>query len=125
MTALTFLPIPSLPLRSGAQINGGRTNLPRGASPGAPRQAPEPLALEVGEDVAPQYDPVFVARLVGRVVDEAQAKIRKISCWGKPAYRNPDIFRSEDALDPLRGRDDFRLLMLDLAFPAEAFARSE
>jgi serine/threonine protein kinase/tetratricopeptide (TPR) repeat protein len=38
-------------------------------------------------------------------------------------YRNPDAYRTEDALDPLRGRDDFRLLMLDLAFPAEAFAR--
>ena len=40
-------------------------------------------------------------------------------------YRNPDAYRTEDALDPLRGRDDFRLLMMDLAFPAEAFARGE
>ena len=66
-----FLPIPSLPLLSGAQINGGLDQTPgrQGASPGAPRPAPEPLALEVGEDVAPQYDPIFVARLVGRVVD--------------------------------------------------------
>jgi hypothetical protein len=37
-------------------------------------------------------------------------------------YRNPDAYRTEDALDPLRGREDFRLLMLDLAMPAEPFA---
>jgi serine/threonine-protein kinase len=31
-------------------------------------------------------------------------------------------FRTLDVLDPLRGRDDFRLLMMDIAFPAEPFA---
>jgi hypothetical protein len=40
-------------------------------------------------------------------------------------YRSADIFRSEDALDPLRGRDDFRLLMMDVAFPDEPFARGD
>jgi serine/threonine-protein kinase len=40
-------------------------------------------------------------------------------------YRNLDAFRHEDALDPLRGRDDFKLLMMDLAFPAEPFCGSE
>ena len=40
-------------------------------------------------------------------------------------YRNGNAYRTEDALDPLRSRDDFRLLMMDLAFPAEAFARRE
>ncbi len=38
-------------------------------------------------------------------------------------YRNPDAYRTEDALDPLRVRDDFRMLMMDLAMPAEPFAR--
>jgi hypothetical protein len=38
-------------------------------------------------------------------------------------FRNPDVYRTEDALDPLRDRDDFRLLMLDLAMPSEPFAR--
>ena len=38
-------------------------------------------------------------------------------------YRSPDIFRSQDALDPLRGGDDFRLLMMDVAMPADPFAR--
>ncbi len=33
-----------------------------------------------------------------------------------------ESYRTEDALDPLRGRDDFRLLLLDLAMPADPFA---
>ena len=37
-------------------------------------------------------------------------------------YRNRDALRREPALEPLRHRDDFRLLMMDLAFPAEIFA---
>jgi hypothetical protein len=37
-------------------------------------------------------------------------------------YRNADAFRTEDALDPLRDRSDFRLLLMDLAMPAEPFA---
>jgi hypothetical protein len=37
-------------------------------------------------------------------------------------YRSLDAFRTEDALDPLRSRPDFRLLLDDLAFPADPFA---
>jgi hypothetical protein len=37
-------------------------------------------------------------------------------------YRNPRAYRAESALDPLRSRDDFRLLMMDVSFPAEPFA---
>jgi hypothetical protein len=37
-------------------------------------------------------------------------------------YRSAAAFRNHDVLDPLRGRDDFRLLMMDLDFPAEPFA---
>ena len=37
-------------------------------------------------------------------------------------YASLDAYRTEDALDPLRSRDDFRLLLMDLAFPADAFA---
>jgi serine/threonine-protein kinase len=37
-------------------------------------------------------------------------------------YRDPVTFRTETALDPLRGRADFRLLTMDLDFPAEPFA---
>jgi hypothetical protein len=38
-------------------------------------------------------------------------------------YRSIDIYRTEASLDPLRDREDFRLFMLDLAFPADPFAR--
>jgi hypothetical protein len=37
-------------------------------------------------------------------------------------YRNPDAYRTEDALDPLRCRPDFQFLIMDLAMPAEPFA---
>jgi hypothetical protein len=38
-------------------------------------------------------------------------------------YHSPAAFRYEPALGPLQGRDDFRLLLMDMAFPADAFAR--
>jgi hypothetical protein len=37
-------------------------------------------------------------------------------------YRNAPAWRTEPARDPLRSRDDFRLLMMDVAFPAEPSA---
>jgi hypothetical protein len=40
-------------------------------------------------------------------------------------YRGPDVYRVEDALDPLRDRPDFRSLMRDLATPADPFARAK
>jgi hypothetical protein len=54
--------------------------------------------------------------------DEAMAVLHRAVEVG---HRNPDAYRTEDALDPLRDRPDFRLLLMDLAFPAEAFARGE
>jgi hypothetical protein len=36
-------------------------------------------------------------------------------------YRSPNAYRTESALDPLRARPDFRLLMMDLAMPAGPF----
>jgi serine/threonine protein kinase len=50
----------------------------------------------------------------------AMADLRQAVAKG---YRNPAEYRREPALDPLRGRDDFRVLMLDLAFPSDVFAR--
>jgi tetratricopeptide (TPR) repeat protein len=41
------------------------------------------------------------------------------------AYRSPDAYRNEDALDPIRDRPDFRLLMRDLTMPADPFARHD
>ncbi len=51
--------------------------------------------------------------------DAAMALLLRAVAMG---YRNPDSFRTADALDPLRSRDDFKLLMMDLAMPAEPFA---
>src|SRR5262249_33486674 len=42
---------------------------------------------------------------------------------GGDGYRDADAILNEAALDPLRDREDFRLLMLDLAMPADPFAR--
>ena len=39
-------------------------------------------------------------------------------------YRGPAI-RTEPALDPLRTRPDFQLLLRDVDFPAEPFARGD
>jgi len=39
-------------------------------------------------------------------------------------YRNLPRFERDPDLDPLRKRPDFRLLMLELAFPADPFART-
>ena len=37
-------------------------------------------------------------------------------------FRVVGDYRTEEALDPLRDREDFRLLMMDLVFPSDAFA---
>jgi serine/threonine-protein kinase len=58
-------------------------------------------------------------------ITEADAAMTSLYRAVGMGYRSTDIFRSEDALGPLRGRDDFRLLILDVAFPVEAFARGE
>ena len=42
---------------------------------------------------------------------------------GRIGLPRGEKYRTESALDPLRGRDDFRLLMMDLVVPADPFAR--
>jgi hypothetical protein len=39
-------------------------------------------------------------------------------------YRNRIKLGLESALEPLRSRDDFQLLMMDLAMPVDPFARA-
>ena len=39
-------------------------------------------------------------------------------------YRDPLTYRNETALDPLRNRYEFKLLMMDLAMPKQPFART-
>ena len=38
-------------------------------------------------------------------------------------YQDANAFRTEAALGPLRGREDFRLMMMDLAMPDEPFSK--
>jgi serine/threonine protein kinase/tetratricopeptide (TPR) repeat protein len=51
--------------------------------------------------------------------ETAMAVLRRAVAMG---YRDANAYRTESALDPLRDRDDFRLLMMDLAMPADPFA---
>jgi tetratricopeptide (TPR) repeat protein len=55
--------------------------------------------------------------------DEAARAIAALTRAVGMGYRNAYAWRTESALDPLRSRDDFRLLLMDVAFPAEPFAR--
>jgi eukaryotic-like serine/threonine-protein kinase len=54
--------------------------------------------------------------------DRAMEQLRRAIGMG---YRNLGSFRTEAALGPLRDRPDFRLLMMDLAIPADPFARHD
>ena len=51
--------------------------------------------------------------------DAAMAMLRKAIAMDR---RDLTAFRNEDALDPLRDRVDFKLLMMDLAMPGDPFA---
>ncbi len=51
--------------------------------------------------------------------DAAMALLHEAVAMG---YRDPSAFRAEDALDPLRDRLDFRVLLMDLSVPAAPFA---
>ncbi len=53
-------------------------------------------------------------------VETAMAQLKKAISMG---YRDPREYRAEAALDVLRGRADFQLLMLDLGFPKDPFAQ--
>jgi hypothetical protein len=53
------------------------------------------------------------------LADRAMDDLRQAIAAG---YRSPAVYRHELALDQLRGRDDFQLLMMDLAMPAAPFA---
>jgi eukaryotic-like serine/threonine-protein kinase len=63
----------------------------------------------------------------GVSADEADAEAAKALALLRRAaemgYRNPATYRNETALDPLRDRPDFRLLMMDLAMPVDPFAK--
>jgi tetratricopeptide (TPR) repeat protein len=52
--------------------------------------------------------------------DQAMESLHRAVAAG---YRRLSIFRTDPDLDVLRGRPDFRLLIMDLAFPSEPFVR--
>jgi serine/threonine-protein kinase len=54
--------------------------------------------------------------------DRTMERLRRAVAMG---YRDPDAFRTEPALSPLRGREDFRLLLMDLSMPSDPFGRRE
>jgi tetratricopeptide (TPR) repeat protein len=54
--------------------------------------------------------------------DRAMKWLRQAVAVG---YRNPASYRTETALDSLRSRPDFKLLMIDLEFPDDPFARGD
>jgi hypothetical protein len=47
------------------------------------------------------------------------SQLRKAVALG---YRSLHAYRTDGGLDQLRDRDDFKILMMDVAMPAEAFA---
>jgi eukaryotic-like serine/threonine-protein kinase len=57
--------------------------------------------------------------------DEADRAMHLLRRAGEAGYRNSAEMRIETALDRLRIRPDFQLLMIDLAFPAQPFARGD
>jgi hypothetical protein len=52
------------------------------------------------------------------LADRAMNDLRSAAAAG---YRNLAVYRYEPSLGPLRGRDDFKLLLMDLAMPADPF----
>ncbi len=59
----------------------------------------------------------------GEGADQAEAAMAVLRRAVAMGYRNPNAYRTESALDPLRNRPDFRDLMMDLVFPTEPFAQ--
>ena len=66
----------------------------------------------------------YQALLGGASASRAEADRAMDSLRRSVALRGGDLgrMRTDTGLDPLRDRDDFRLFMLDLAFPADPFA---
>jgi serine/threonine-protein kinase len=60
---------------------------------------------------------------------EGQAEAERAMHWLHRAvvrgYRNIALMRRDHDLDPLRSRPDFQLLMMDLEFPDDPFARGD
>jgi hypothetical protein len=69
-------------------------------------------------DLASQGAPGISAGEAGPEAVRAMDLLRRAVAEG---YRDADVMRTDRALDSLRSRLDFQLLMMDLAFPADPF----
>jgi hypothetical protein len=78
-----------------------------------------PRALTIAQPECPARIREHSDFVDGTHADAAMALLRKAVEMGMV---RPQLFRMETVLDPLRGRDDFKLLMPDLAMPREPFA---
>jgi serine/threonine-protein kinase len=56
---------------------------------------------------------------------EAERAMQSLHRGVAAGYRNVALMRRDPDLDPLRSRDDFQLLMMDLEFPDDPFARGD
>ncbi len=56
---------------------------------------------------------------------EAQMAMELLRKAIAKGMRDAAWLRTERGLDPIRGRDDFRLIMMDIEFPAQPFARAD
>jgi hypothetical protein len=57
--------------------------------------------------------------------DQANNAMAVLSRAFTMGFRNRHEYQTEPALDPLRNRPDFRVLMMDLVMPIKAFGRSD
>jgi hypothetical protein len=76
-------------------------------------------ATQAAAAAAARDGPAPSTALASGLADRAIDDLRRAAAMG---YRNSAQYRYEPALAPLRGREDFRLLMMDLAMPADPFA---
>jgi serine/threonine-protein kinase len=65
----------------------------------------------------------------GMTAADGRAEAERAMQWLHGAvaagYRNAALMRRDRDLDPLRSRPDFQLLMMDLEFPDDPFARGD
>lgn len=102
----------SPPVTGAIDVHEGFPNDP---SIGENRQCTHPGPRHA---IGPGGSGVSAARAVSEA-DAAMALLREAIAMD---FRAVGAYRTEEALDPLRDHEDFRLLMMDLAFPSDAFA---
>jgi serine/threonine-protein kinase len=65
----------------------------------------------------------------GMTASEGRAEADRAMEWLRRAvaagYQHVALMRKDPDLDPLRSRPDFQLLMMDLEFPDDPFARGD